>query len=91
MQEDIEILKNNQHANDLTFNQKNCVIVRKGEKEILHYLVSIADKVSELGKLTVDEAKQQMSKWEGHDKRCEPYFTNVFLKLLHFEQLWQQS
>ena len=56
-------------------------MVRKGEKEMLHYLVFVADKVSEFAQLTLEEAKQQMSQWEGHDKRCEPYFTNVLFKL----------
>ena len=91
MQEDVDILAKNCEENNLTFNEKNCVIIRKGEKEILHYMVSCADKVSELAKLTVDEAKDQMSKLEHQDKRCESYFTNVFFKLIYCEQVWQQS
>ena len=58
LQEDIEILKRNSEENNLTFNEKNCIMIRKGEKQILQYLVSCADKVSELAKLSFEEAKQ---------------------------------
>ena len=88
LQEDIEIVKKDEAENNLTFNEKNCVLIRKGEKEILEYLVSCADKAAELGKLTFSEAKEAMSKWEGHDKRCEPYFNRILLNLIDLEQKW---
>jgi hypothetical protein len=53
LEEDIELLKNDK----LTFNEKNCIQYRKGEKEILHYLIDCAGKVNQLSKMTSKEAK----------------------------------
>ena len=39
-QEDLEILK----RDDLTFNQRNCVLFRSGEKEILIFLINATEK-----------------------------------------------
>jgi len=82
LQDDIDLLAKDDEDHNLTFNKRNCIIYRKGEKELLHYIILSAQKVDELSKLTQEQAKQAINSWQGHDKRCEPYFNNVFLKLL---------
>ena len=43
-EEDEEILQ----RDDLTFNQRNCVLFRHGEKVILHFLIDLGDLVINL-------------------------------------------
>jgi len=54
LEQDIEILK----QDDITFNKRNCVLIRKGEKEILHYFIFCADTAVQLSKLSKKEAKE---------------------------------
>ena len=54
MQEDLEELK----REDLTFNHRNCLLFRSGEKEILHFLSELADYVLRLLSMSFREAKK---------------------------------
>jgi len=82
VEEDKEILEKDDMDHHLGFNNRNCILYRKAEKDILHYLIFCADKAAELVKLTAKEARQQINLWEGHDKRCEPFFKDVFCPAL---------
>ena len=42
LEEDYKILE---ERKDLTFNERNCLLFRSGEKEILTYLIKIAQKI----------------------------------------------
>jgi len=46
LEEDNNILERDSTENFLGFNKRNCVIYRKGEKELLYYLKDCAEKVS---------------------------------------------
>lgn len=43
LKEDLEIIEKDDHASYLTFNQRNCVLFRIGEKEILHWLIDFSE------------------------------------------------
>jgi beta-galactosidase beta subunit len=43
LEEDIKILKEDDESKFLTLNQRNCVLFRQGEKEILIFLIEVAD------------------------------------------------
>jgi hypothetical protein len=52
LDEDLELLKDE----TLSFNKRNCLLIRKSEKSILNYLIFCANKVAELGKLSKKDA-----------------------------------
>lgn len=54
LEQDYELLKDE----TLTFNQRNCVLFRSGEKEILHFLIEFSDYVVQLLAMTFKEAKK---------------------------------
>lgn len=54
LEQDYELLKDE----SLTFNQRNCVLFRSGEKEILHFLIEFSDYVTQLLAMTFKEAKK---------------------------------
>ena len=54
LEQDYELLKDE----SLTFNQRNCVLFRSGEKEILHFLIEFSDYVQTLLSMTFKDAKK---------------------------------
>ena len=54
LEEDMEILK----KEDLSFNERNCTLFRSGEKEILHFLIELADYVLNLLQMKFKDAKR---------------------------------
>lgn len=81
LEEDIELLSNDKA---LSFNQKNCILYRKGEKEILKFLINCSIKVNELSKMSLKEARQAITMWtkEDIDPRGIVYFKEEFCELL---------
>ena len=60
MEEDEEALRQDDEGKvPLTFNQRNCVLFRKGEKEILRWFVQLADYVLALLQMKFKEAKKE--------------------------------
>jgi len=51
LEEDNELMEKDAKEHNLTFNQRNCIIYRRGEKQELTYLIYCADKAAELSKL----------------------------------------
>ena len=47
----------------MSFNRKNCILYRKGEKEMCNYMIYCADKAAELGVMTKNEARLQINLW----------------------------
>ena len=54
LENDYELLKLETH----TFNERNCILFRSGEKEILHFLIEFSDYVNDLLNMTFKEAKK---------------------------------
>ena len=54
LEEDMEILK----RDNLTFNERNCVLFRSGEKEILVFLIEMSDYVLKLLEMKFKDAKK---------------------------------
>ena len=44
---------------DLTFNQRNCLLFRSGEKEILHFFIDLGDYVLKLFSMSFRLAKKE--------------------------------
>jgi len=53
-EEDVEILK----EEDIAFNKRMCVLLRKGEKNVLNYFIFCADKAVELSSLSKKDTKE---------------------------------
>ena len=53
-EEDMELLKNP----NLSFNERNCILFRSGEKEILIFLMEMADYVLDLLNMKFKDAKK---------------------------------
>ena len=71
LEDDIEILKG-----ELTENQRNCTLMRQGEKVILHYFLDMVDFVLPLFDLPVKEFKKQ-----GKGSKFEEYINTLSLAL----------
>lgn len=82
IEEDIQIIQKDDAEHNLTFNEKNCVLFRKREKQMLHYFIFCADKANELKTMSVKDAKQHINLWEGEEKRWMTYFKDDFCGLL---------
>ena len=54
LEEDMEILR----RDNLTFNERNCVLFRSGEKEILVFLIEMSDYVLKLLEMKFKDAKK---------------------------------
>jgi len=63
LEEDYALL----NGNELTQNQRNCVLYRSGEKEILVYLISASEKLTVLFGLSQKEAKKEVNKGKEHE------------------------
>ena len=62
LQQDLDLLAADDKEQQLTQNERSCVLFRKGEKKILHYLVNAADKFHDLSKLSVKDARKEVNK-----------------------------
>ena len=60
LQEDMEILKLDDEEHNLSFNQRNCVLFRSGEKEILHFYIEFSDYVTTLISMKLKDAKKEI-------------------------------
>jgi hypothetical protein len=67
--EDYEILK----RTDLTFNERNCTLFRSGEKEILVFLMEMADYVLNLLSMKFKDAKKLTQSLPANMNSCRDY------------------
>ena len=82
IEEDIAILdKDEAENNALGFQIRNCILYRKGEKVVLHFLKNCAKKAYSLCKMTQKEAKKEINQWKGME-HCDAYFKNIICTLL---------
>ena len=80
-EEDEEILK----REDLTFNMRNCVLFRHGEKEILAFLFELGEKVTQILGMKFKDAKKLVQNLpEKYDEASD--YLNEVLKLITSEQ-----
>ena len=77
-QEDLEILEKNE---GLTFNTRNCVLFRSGEKKILHFLIETADLVTEMFKLSFKDARKLLNNHPNADN-IRDYCNHVVFELI---------
>lgn len=81
MEEDKNILDNNK---DLTFNERNCVLYRYGEKKILSKLLLYCDMILPLLDMDFKTARKIVEKSRELDD-CSDYITNSIYHLIKKE------
>lgn len=77
-QEDLDLLAKDDQEKCLTYNQRNCVLFRSGEKKILHFLKDAATTFARLTKMSQKDAKKEVNQMKDFDQ-CLDYFKNCIL------------
>ena len=67
--EDMEVLE----RDNLTFNESNCTLFRSGEKEILHFMVEMADYVLGVLEMKFKDAKKHTQTLPSKLESCRDY------------------
>ena len=75
LEEDKRIMEDDEKCPFLTVNQRNCVLYRMGEKEILNFLVESSDEMAVL--LGVDQTEETFKKIVKNSD-VEPYVKRVY-------------
>jgi len=78
----MEILLQDDAKQTLTFNQRNCVLFRSGEKEILHFYIEICDYTLQLLKMSLKDAKREILNLPNYFLSAQSYFTMLILPLM---------
>ena len=78
LSEDMQILE----REDLTFNERNCTLFRSGEKEILHFLIEMADYVINLLEMKFKDAKKHTQTLPPKIESCRDYLQTHVIRLL---------
>ena len=82
LDEDIKLLEeDDENDNKFEFNKRNCILFRKGEKVILHFLKDMATRVDRIMKMTQKEARKDINQWNDME-HCDNYFKQVICSLL---------
>ena len=84
--EDMVILE----REDLTFNESNCTLFRSGEKEILHFLVEMADYVLNLLEMKFKDAKKHTQTLPPKMESCRDYLQTHVIRLLATGSEWMR-
>ena len=90
LQEDLQILQKDQKDGKLGFNKRNCVLLRKGEKEILYFLRDMAYRVFYIVRMNAKDALKEIAGWETSEE-FKMYFTEVVCPLLDGYQETKQA
>ena len=84
LEEDDETLEFNEENGNLTNNIRNCILFRRSEKIVLHFLQGCAEKVEMLLDMSADEAATEIQSWEKKEG-LESYFKYTIWPLLYEE------
>ncbi len=85
--EDEEALRQDEEgAAPLSFNQRNCVLFRKGEKEILHWFLRFSEFVDRVLSLKFKEAKKATAVLPKDMECARDYFQTAIVPLILKEQ-----
>jgi len=79
---DLEILQSDQKEKFLTNNQRNCLLMRIGEKRILIFFKNFANYIIDLFSLSAKDIKKKVKKDFPQQCPYEEYITDVVLNLV---------
>ena len=78
LEEDMQILE----RDNLTFNERNCTLFRAGEKEILIFLIDMADYVLRVLEMKFKDAKKYTQTLPAKMESCRDYLQTHVVRLL---------
>lgn len=81
LEEDNDLLNKDDAENIFTSNEKNCVLYRQGEKIILTFLKTAAERFLKLLSMSQKEARKEVNSYIGFEP-CADYFRHTILQLL---------
>ena len=82
LQEDMEILAKDDQDQTLSFNLRNCVLFREGEKEILHFYIEFSDYMTSLCSMKFREAKKETQQLPKQFESARDYIHQSIMPLL---------
>jgi len=83
LEEDLELLKDKDKQ--LTMNKRNCILMRKGEKEVLHAYIDLAERINIVKDYDLKQLEEYMTK-EINDKGEKPSF--AWRLEMFFKEMW---
>ena len=78
LEQDYELLKDS----SLSFNQRNCVLFRSGEKEILHFLIEFSEYAQQLLGMSFKDAKKTTQSLPDKFSTTREYLQTQLIPLL---------
>lgn len=82
LQADQQILTKDDVEHTLTFNQRNCVLFRMGEKEILHFFIQFCEYMFSLVSMKFKDAKKETQSLPKQFESARDYIHKRILPLL---------
>lgn len=81
LKEDLELLAKDDKEQTFTYNERNCILFRSGEKTILEFLKECSERFLKLLTMTQKDARKLTNSYKGFDI-CADYFRLTVLPLL---------
>ena len=81
LEDDNDLLTKDDAEKIFTSNERNCVLYRQGEKIILAFLETAADRFLKLLTMSQKEARKEVNSYKGFEP-CADYFRHTVLQLL---------
>lgn len=72
------LLEMDDKEHNLTSNERNCLLYRIGEKQILHFLLSAAEQIIPLISMNYRDARKEVTKYKNFGN-CQEYVRNFIL------------
>jgi hypothetical protein len=81
LKEDIDTLAEDDICKTLSFNERNCVLFRSGEKEILHFFIEFSEYMTSLLGMKFKEAKKETQQLPKQFETARDYIHRSILPL----------
>ena len=82
LQEDVDLLKKDDIDHNMSFNQRNCVLFRSGEKEILHFYIEFSEYITTLLGMQHKDAKKETQLLPKQFENARDYIHQSLLPML---------
>jgi len=82
LEEDNAILEKDDQEQTLSYNERNCILYRQGEKIILHFLKTCSQRFVKLLGMSQKDAKKEVNSYKGFEV-CHDYFRHTVMNLIH--------
>ena len=81
LEEDNQLLEEDDKEKKYSYNERNCILFRQGEKIILRFLQIAGERFLKLLTMSQKEARKEVNSYKGFEP-CSDYFRQTILPLL---------